>query len=111
MPLDQRSVLVETPVTRWLSALCRMGEGRRKWTGGGGAENGDFVNWAFMRPLCGLSALAVVDGTAAGDAFRAAVAVFLLQGRERGEALARACAAGAIAASRPGAQPSEILVR
>jgi 2-polyprenyl-6-methoxyphenol hydroxylase-like FAD-dependent oxidoreductase len=30
----------------------------------------------------------------------------LLQGRERGDALALACAAGAIAASRPGAQPS-----
>jgi len=32
--------------------------------------------------------------------------VSLRQGRERGEALARACAAGAIAASRPDAQPS-----
>ncbi|MCI0633060.1 MAG: hypothetical protein L0206_03970 [Actinobacteria bacterium] len=32
--------------------------------------------------------------------------VSLLQGRERGKALARACAAGAIAASRPGAQQS-----
>jgi ribokinase len=31
--------------------------------------------------------------------------VSLPQGRERGEALALACAAGAIAASRPGAQP------
>jgi len=40
------------------------------------------------------------------DAFCAATVVSLLQGRERGEALARACAAGAIAASRPGAQPS-----
>ena len=56
-------------------------------------------------PLCGLYALAV-DGTAAGDAFCAALVVSLLQGRERGEVLARACAAGAIAASRPGAQPS-----
>jgi ribokinase len=59
-----------------------------------------------MRSLCGLSALAAVDGTAAGDAFCAALVVSLLQGRERGEALARACAAGAIAASHPGAQSS-----
>lgn len=47
-----------------------------------------------------------VDGTAAGDAFTACLVVSLLEGRERDEALTRACAAGAIAASRPGAQPS-----
>jgi ribokinase len=32
--------------------------------------------------------------------------VSLLEGREYQEALERACAAGALAASRPGAQPS-----
>jgi len=48
----------------------------------------------------------VVDGTAAGDAFCAALLVGLLEGRERAAALERACAAGALAASRPGAQPS-----
>ena len=47
-----------------------------------------------------------VDGTAAGDAFTACLVVSLLGGRPRAEALRRACAAGAIAASRPGAQPS-----
>jgi ribokinase len=47
-----------------------------------------------------------VDGTAAGDAFTACLVVSLLEGRDRVEALRRACAAGAIAASRPGAQPS-----
>jgi ribokinase len=47
-----------------------------------------------------------VDGTAAGDAFCAALVVSLLEGRERGPALERACAAGALAASRAGAQPS-----
>jgi ribokinase len=47
-----------------------------------------------------------VDGTAAGDAFCAALVVSLLEGRERGPALERACAAGAVAASRAGAQPS-----
>jgi ribokinase len=51
-------------------------------------------------------AVTAVDGTAAGDAFCAALVVSLLEGRERGEALTRACAAGALAASRPGAQPS-----
>ena len=47
-----------------------------------------------------------VDGTAAGDAFTACLLVSLLEGREPEEALRRACAAGALAASRFGAQPS-----
>jgi ribokinase len=51
-------------------------------------------------------AVDVVDGTAAGDAFCAALVVSLVAGRERVEALERACAAGALAASRFGAQPS-----
>jgi ribokinase len=48
----------------------------------------------------------VVDTTAAGDAFTACLLVSLLEARPRDEALRRACAAGALAASRPGAQPS-----
>lgn len=47
-----------------------------------------------------------VDGTAAGDAFAACLVVSLLEGRAHEEALRRACAAGALAASRPGAQTS-----
>jgi ribokinase len=47
-----------------------------------------------------------VDGTAAGDAFTACLVVSLLEGRPRQQALERACAAGALSASRFGAQPS-----
>jgi len=47
-----------------------------------------------------------VDGTAAGDAFTACLVVSLLEERDEQEALERACAAGALAASRFGAQPS-----
>ena len=47
-----------------------------------------------------------VDGTGAGDAFTACFVVSTLEGRSQEEALRRAGAAGAIAASRFGAQPS-----
>ena len=47
-----------------------------------------------------------VDGTAAGDAFTACLVVSLLEGRPREESLRRACVAGALAASRFGAQTS-----
>ncbi|MET0561954.1 MAG: PfkB family carbohydrate kinase, partial [Gaiellaceae bacterium] len=40
------------------------------------------------------------------DAFTACLVVSLLEDRDREEALRRACAAGAIAVSREGAQPS-----
>ena len=42
------------------------------------AENGGSVNGASMRPGCGLDALTAVDGTAAGDAFGAALVVSLV---------------------------------
>jgi ribokinase len=51
-------------------------------------------------------AVEAVDGTAAGDAFTACLVVSLLEDRTREEALRRACAAGALAASRFGAQTS-----
>jgi ribokinase len=51
-------------------------------------------------------AVEAVDGTAAGDAFTACLVVSLLEGRPREESLRRACAAGALAASRLGAQTS-----
>ena len=63
-------------------------------------ENGQEI--ARARP----PSVTAVDGTAAGDAFVAALVVSLLEGQERDAALARACAAGALAASRAGAQPS-----
>lgn len=48
----------------------------------------------------------VVDTTAAGDAFVGALAGRLVQGDGLGAAVRYACAAGAVAATRPGAQPS-----
>ena len=47
-----------------------------------------------------------IDASGAGDAFCAALVLSLLEGRAHAEALRRACAAGALATSRLGAQPS-----
>jgi ribokinase len=47
-----------------------------------------------------------VDTTAAGDAFKAALAVRWAEGASLSDAVRFALAAGALAASRPGAQPS-----
>jgi ribokinase len=63
-------------------------------------EHGDEVARAAPPPV------QVVDGTAAGDAFTACLVVSHLEERDWDEALRRACAAGALAASRFGAQPS-----
>jgi ribokinase len=48
----------------------------------------------------------VVDSTAAGDAFTAALAVAWSEGRSPQEILRFACAAGGLAVTRAGAQPS-----
>jgi ribokinase len=63
-------------------------------------EDGVQVAWAEP------PAVQAVDGTGAGDAFSACLVVSLLEGRDRNESLRRACVAGALAASRPGAQSS-----
>jgi len=47
-----------------------------------------------------------VDSTAAGDAFNGGLAAALAEGRPMDQALARANLAGALAATRLGAQPS-----
>jgi len=63
-------------------------------------ENGEEVARAEPPPV------EAVDGTGAGDAFTACLVVSLLEGRSRDESLQRACGAGALAASRFGAQTS-----
>ena len=51
-------------------------------------------------------AVTAIDTVGAGDAFSAALTVALVEGQEPLDALRFACAAGAAAATRPGAQPS-----
>jgi ribokinase len=71
-----------------------------------GAEGALLLEGGEEVARAGAPAVEAVDATAAGDAFCAALLVSLLEGRDRPEALRRACAAGALAASRAGAQPS-----
>jgi ribokinase len=63
-------------------------------------RNGQQVTAAVPPPVN------AVDGTGAGDAFIGAAVAGLLHGLSDAELLTRACAAGALAATRPGAQPS-----
>ena len=51
-------------------------------------------------------AVTAMDTVGAGDAFTAALTVALVEGQEPSDALRFACAAGAVAATRAGAQPS-----
>ena len=62
----------------------------------------DGVEVARARP----PAVTAVDGTGAGDAFVAALVLAMVTGVGDSEALRTACAAGALAATRHGAQPS-----
>lgn len=50
--------------------------------------------------------ITAIDSVGAGDSFTAALTVALVEGQDPDDALRFACAAGACAASRPGAQPS-----
>lgn len=71
--------------------------------GGAGArlfKDGQEVAHASPPPVT------VVDTTGAGDCFVAALTVALLEGRSPADALTFACTAGALAVTRPGAQPS-----
>ena len=89
-----RYELEALPMTPRLVALTLGAEGAAL------LEHGEEV--ARARP----PRVTAVDGTAAGDAFTASLVVSLLEGRDEEEALRRGCAAGALAASRFGAQPS-----
>ena len=102
-----RSVSVDpdlTVVNRWeLESLSRRDGLVAVTLGAEGAtllEDGEEIARAAPSPVD------AVDATAAGDAFTACLLVSLLQGRDPSESLERACAAGALAASRFGAQPS-----
>lgn len=63
-------------------------------------------NHVLHQPACRLDPQDVIDETGAGDCYRAAFAVALLEGQTLQECMAFASAAGACAVTRPGAVPS-----
>ena len=72
-----------------------------------GAEGAVLLEGGEEIARAGRPPVEAVDGTAAGDAFTACLLVSLLEGRHRATRRSAAPAPpGAIAASRPGAQPS-----
>lgn len=69
---------------------------------------GQGVYWMDASGGHSVSAIPVeaIDTTAAGDAFNGALAVALAEGRSLGEAIRWGIAAGALAVTKPGAQPA-----
>ena len=97
-------IVVNEVEAEFYGELLHHGGGRVVVTQGArGAEmyqRGVKVAWATPPKIT------AVDATGAGDAFVGAITVALLDGMEPAEALRFACAAGAVAATRAGAQPS-----
>ncbi len=97
-------IVVNEVEAEFYGELLHHGGGRVVITQGArGAEmyqRGVKIAWATPPKIT------AVDATGAGDAFVGAITVALLDGMEPAEALRFACAAGAVAATRAGAQPS-----
>jgi len=97
-------IVVNEVEAEFYGELLHHGGGRVVVTQGArGAEmyqRGVKVAWATPPKIT------AVDATGAGDAFVGAITVALLDGMEPADALRFACAAGAVAATRAGAQPS-----
>ena len=71
-----------------------------------GSKGAGLYRGADLVAQCAPPKVEAVDTTGAGDAFVAALTVALLEDRRPADALAFACATGALTATRPGAQPS-----
>lgn len=71
-----------------------------------GADGAELVKGGNTIARAAAPSIDAVDTTGAGDAFTAALTVALVEGQSGASALQFACAAGAAAAARAGAQPS-----
>jgi ribokinase len=97
-------VVVNETESDWYGASLSACAGLVATTRGAGLasleQDGELV--AEARP----PAIEAVDATGAGDTFTAALAVALIEGQTPVQALQFACAAGAVAVTKMGAQPS-----
>jgi ribokinase len=97
-------IVVNEPEATWYGEPLASREGLVAVTfGAAGAvllRGGEEVARVSLPPV------KAVDSTGAGDAFTAALTLAFVEGQPRFEALRFACAAGAAAAQRSGAQPS-----
>jgi ribokinase len=97
-------VVVNETESAWYGASLSACAGLVATTRGAGVasleRDGDVI--AEARP----PAIEAVDATGAGDTFTAALTVALVEGQAPEKALQFACAAGAMAATKMGAQPS-----
>jgi len=97
-------VVVNETESDWYGASLRACAGLVATTRGAGVasleRDGEVI--AEARP----PATEAVDATGAGDTFTAALTVALVEGQAPEQALRFACAAGAVAVSKMGAQPS-----
>ena len=84
------------------NVLLKLGAKGAMLVSRGGATGGEAGVFRTIRPY----RVKVVDTTAAGDAFNGALAVARAQGADWPEAARFACAAGALACTEFGAQPS-----
>jgi ribokinase len=71
-----------------------------------GKRGAGLYSGGMMIALSAPPSVEVVDTTGAGDSFVAALTIALLEGKSPEAALAFACAAGALTATKAGAQPS-----
>ena len=71
-----------------------------------GAEGAELYRAGKLLARASAPAVAAVDTTGAGDSFTAALTIALVEGQEPDQALRFACAAGASAVTKAGAQPS-----
>jgi ribokinase len=97
-------VVVNETESTWYGDTLRACNGMVATTRGSGlatlAQDGTVI--AEARP----PAVEAIDATGAGDTFTAALTVALVEGQAPQDALEFACAAGAAATTRMGAQPS-----
>lgn len=97
-------IIVNEVEAAFYGQLLHHGGGRVVITQG--ARGAEMYHRGVKMAWASPPSVVAVDATGAGDAFVGAITVALLEGMEPAEALRFACAAGALTATRPGAQPS-----